>query len=151
MIRNCAKCGLEFEPIATVGRGYCYCKACCSSKRKMDWKNNKDHIREVNRRSHIKTKYGLSYEEYQSLILKQDGKCAICGTKEGTRRSAKSLAIDHCHDTGQIRGLLCQPCNTVLGMFKDDIDLFNKAIKYLQSSENKTQVFRQNSDKGNVG
>ena len=57
----------------------------------------------------------------------QDGKCAICGKRDELRR----LALDHCHKTGKLRGLLCMQCNTGLGQFRDDTNLLQKAITYL--------------------
>ena len=57
----------------------------------------------------------------------QDGKCAICGKEPEDRR----LAMDHCHATGRIRGLLCMHCNVGLGMFKDKKELLEQAIAYL--------------------
>lgn len=63
-------------------------------------------------------KYGLTPEEYQSLCDKQNGRCAICGGRESRR-----LAVDHCHETGEIRGLLCSGCNGAkLGRLGHDIE-----------------------------
>jgi hypothetical protein len=83
--------------------------------------------------------YGISPEEFATLIAEQDGKCAICreppnGKANGRARSGHlpSLHVDHDHDTGKIRGLLCGPCNTGLGLFRDEPRLLLAAIKYLQ-------------------
>ena len=75
-------------------------------------------------RSHL-FKY-LPESSYNAMWLAQDGKCAIC-----RQVCIKALAVDHCHKTGKIRGLLCMRCNTALGMFKDDPALLLKAIEYL--------------------
>ncbi len=72
-------------------------------------------------------KYGVEHGAYKTLLEQQNGCCAICKTPEGEVR----LAIDHCHDTGKVRGLLCSPCNTGLGQFKDRTDLLTSAISYL--------------------
>lgn len=78
----------------------------------------------------IKSKYGITIEDYDKIYDKQNGKCAICGVskKNGSR---VGLVIDHCHNNGHIRGLLCSHCNTGLGQFRDDTGLLQKAIDYL--------------------
>jgi hypothetical protein len=131
--RNCAKCNSLFETKYTVGRQFSYCKVCCTEKRKKDWIENKTKIAKSNRYSDVKNRYGLSKDDYEDLIKKQDGKCAICNSSRGTKYKWRALAIDHDHATGQVRGLLCQGCNTAIGMFKDDIELLNKAISYLNN------------------
>ena len=75
----------------------------------------------------MKRKYGITYEDFLEMRDKQGGVCAICGGDNGD----KHLAIDHCHTTGKIRGLLCNNCNTAIGMLQDDPTLLNKAVEYL--------------------
>lgn len=83
-----------------------------------------------NRKNHLRMLYGITIEEYQGILQKQNNKCAICGCPP--EFSAKgSLAVDHCHKTNKIRGLLCGECNLGLGKFKDRQDLLSKAIEYL--------------------
>jgi hypothetical protein len=77
------------------------------------------------RRSVLKHRYGLTPEELDTLIAAQGGKCAICG--EVPRR----FHVDHDHKTGARRGFLCGPCNTALGLFKDDPKRLRAAIRYL--------------------
>lgn len=72
-------------------------------------------------------KYGLTESEYLSL-LEENPVCAICHKSQENRR----LVIDHCHDTGKVRGVLCGTCNSGLGYFKDNIALIRKAIDYLE-------------------
>ncbi len=81
----------------------------------------------------LKLEYKLSPEDYQTMFDAQNGVCAICGEIERTKLG-KKLAVDHCHKTGKIRGLLCFKCNRGLGIFKDSIELFNNAIKYLETT-----------------
>ncbi len=76
--------------------------------------------------------YGIGVKEYILLYTKQSGKCAICGTHQ--RDVKRMLAVDHCHTTGIIRGLLCGNCNTGIGFFGDDIEELKKAIEYLSKS-----------------
>ena len=64
------------------------------------------------------------------MLANQNGKCAICATTE--HRGRGNFYVDHDHSTGKIRGLLCNPCNIALGMFRDSIDTLKKAISYLE-------------------
>lgn len=82
----------------------------------------------VQRRSRLKKQYGLSVEGYEQLLIMQHGVCAICGEHCPTGRK---LAVDHCHTTGHVRGLLCANCNQGLGKFQDDAELLRKAVAYL--------------------
>jgi hypothetical protein len=82
-------------------------------------------------RVHIRNTLGVTEEQYQSLYLLQGGKCAICASENpGGKR--ERFCIDHCHDTGVIRGLLCVSCNSGLGYFKDDISRLGQAAEYLK-------------------
>ncbi len=78
--------------------------------------------------NNLKFRYGITSEEYRNVLQKQDSKCAICGAVPGKR----SLHVDHDHETGKIRGLLCHKCNVGLGHFSDDPNLLIKASKYLE-------------------
>lgn len=75
-------------------------------------------------------KYGISSETYNGLSESQNEKCKICGGDNSHIR--RSLAIDHNHDTGEIRGLLCNRCNTTLGHIKEDIQLLENMIAYIK-------------------
>ena len=81
------------------------------------------------RKSHLKLNYNLSMSDYKQLHDSQNGLCAICKQPE---RKYKYLAVDHDHNTGHIRGLLCASCNNVLGLVKDDPRILSSAIAYLQ-------------------
>jgi hypothetical protein len=78
-------------------------------------------------------KYGLSPEKYAEMALAQGGVCAICGA--GTTEKRPKLSIDHDHDTGVVRGLLCNNCNIGIGHFFDDKERLVKAIAYLESRQ----------------
>lgn len=73
---------------------------------------------------HRKRRYGLSQDEYQALVARQSGLCALCD-------QPRALVVDHDHASGRIRGLLCRPCNTALGAFGDDPQRLGRAIGYL--------------------
>lgn len=75
---------------------------------------NPERVAVWTRRNHLKTRYRITLEEYDRLLLEQDGKCAICrSASPGTR--VKYFAVDHDHVTDEVRGLLCMDCNTGLG------------------------------------
>lgn len=82
---------------------------------------------------HLKN-YGITFRDYQDLFNKQNGVCAICKLPE-TRHNGQnimSLAVDHNHTSGYVRGLLCANCNRAIGLLKDDINLLKNAINYLK-------------------
>lgn len=79
----------------------------------------------------VKRKYGISIADYDRMMDEQNGACAICG---GTDTTFGRLAIDHCHDTKKVRGLLCNVCNRSLGGFRDSTEILMNAIKYLTNS-----------------
>jgi len=78
--------------------------------------------------------YGLSEEGLIALENKAANKCMICYQEASGFGNGKVLHIDHCHNSGKIRGLLCGSCNTGLGHFKDDINMLENAIKYLKEN-----------------
>lgn len=82
--------------------------------------------------------YGLTVEQYDALLLRQNYRCAICRTdKPGNRRSRaiRAFSVDHCHKTGAVRGLLCQACNRAIGMLKDDPVIVDAAAAYLREHQ----------------
>jgi len=127
------------------------CKECLVIKPLSEFYNQKDNTRtrknvsgtckqcinakynpQTARQKCLKYRYNITEEDYKNLFEKQNGKCAICGSKDIGKRDANHLAVDHCHETGKIRGLLCAHCNKALGGMKDDPDLLKKAADYLE-------------------
>lgn len=86
---------------------------------------------ESSRRSHLKRNFGITLEDYNQMSETQNHVCAICGSKEMDNKN-KVLTVDHCHNTGKIRGLLCGQCNMGMGSLKDSIELLKKSIIYLK-------------------
>ncbi|MGH9178293.1 MAG: endonuclease VII domain-containing protein, partial [Acidimicrobiales bacterium] len=80
------------------------------------------------RRSYLKRTYGITPEVYDELLARQEGVCAICRRQP---TPGISLHVDHDHDSGRIRGLLCFRCNNALGDFDDDHDRLYAALRYL--------------------
>jgi hypothetical protein len=89
--------------------------------------NNKDSVKNT----YLQTNYKITLEDYNLLLEKQNEKCKICNRDCST---GKSLAVDHNHETGKVRGLLCKNCNIGLGMFFDNLDFLESAVLYLKSS-----------------
>jgi hypothetical protein len=79
------------------------------------------------REGHLRRTFGLTQADYDALLAKQGGGCAICGKPPGKI----SLHVDHDHETSEVRGLLCVGCNNALGQFHDDPALLDRAIEYL--------------------
>lgn len=114
--KACKWCKGQFEPMSPCHK---YCSPDCKEKAYAD--------------SYYKRTYGISLEEYNNLKEAQGERCAVCGG-EGFRmhKGIKDcLVVDHCHQGGHVRGLLCNNCNRALGLFQDSIDNLKKAIGYL--------------------
>lgn len=164
-MKRCTKCGFEqplenfYKARGTKDGHRGDCRACFAKRaaarhaanpepareRTRRWQQeNPDRVREKkaqytaegrtqasNRRSHLKRKYGMTPEQYDEMLAAQGGGCAICG-----RPPKKiSLHVDHDHETGAIRRLLCFLCNNLLGDAGDDPGLLEKAAAYLRSHD----------------
>jgi len=131
-ILTCLNCGCEFSELnikIREGGG----KFCCNECYKEYRKNNKKDEKEANRLYQKKTKYGITKEEYYNLFESQGNKCLICGCEFNGRIKG---VIDHNHNTGVVRGLLCQKCNSLLGMANEDPKILENAILYLKRHNN---------------
>jgi hypothetical protein len=91
------------------------------------------------RKYHLKRKYGLTLEQYDEMLHAQNGVCAICGEP---RPDERTLHIDHDHQTGVIRGLLCFRCNNALGDFREEYELFRRAADYLDRDDELAALVR---------
>lgn len=103
------------------------CKKCCNEGGNSRRHRYSDKIR--NRT--LERKYGITLQDVDNLTKNQNNKCKIC-QEEITK---KNIAVDHCHETGKIRGVLCKLCNTGLGAFADDICLVQRAASYLLNTQ----------------
>jgi hypothetical protein len=81
--------------------------------------------------------YGIGNDEYDAMLSKQKGVCAICHQPETKimRGKVSKLQVDHCHATGRVRGLLCHRCNSMLSHIELDIDMFRRTVEYLREPE----------------
>ena len=100
-----------------------------------DRKRNPDKYRDKS----LKKQYGIGLIEYNKMLENQGGKCAICDQEETAidprSKRPRNLAVDHCHNKGHVRGLLCSNCNLAIGNLKDSTDLLRKAILYLERND----------------
>lgn len=126
----CSKCGetkslSEFHKSKNTKDGYHpQCRDCKKGYVILQTNNCENQ-----RKSHLKMNYGLTIQEYNRLFDGQKGCCAICGKHQSELR--RTLAVDHNHKTGQIKGLLCDNCNLGLGNFQESRGILIKAIQYL--------------------
>ena len=147
MTKHCKSCGLtlpvtQFHNQRDKKDGKrSQCKV-CTNKRNLA----KYHSCDTTRRSHriasrkhsLLKNYGITPEEYDTMLLDQNGKCVICSSDKPwgfvaePKRAREFFCVDHCHTTGRVRGLLCHPCNTGLGSFSDDTNVMANAIAYLE-------------------
>lgn len=80
----------------------------------------------------LKSKYGITLEEYDEMLKAQNDVCAICKNKKRMLLTSKgTLYVDHNHTTGKVRGLLCGSCNSALGYVEDNIDIMKSMIEYI--------------------
>lgn len=149
-VKKCNGCHLIFSideyNLRTNGRGgykrRSRCKLCerkagreyreknldaCRARKKRYDQSHPEKVNEWSFKARMK-RMGLDHEFVLKYIEQHNGVCEICGDKPSFRK----LAVDHCHITSAMRGLLCSTCNTGIGMFKDDTSLLLKAILYLQ-------------------
>jgi len=115
--KPCRECGYEFTPNAP---SHLYCSQQCADRAYAS--------------RYLERQYGIRLEDYERMHQQQGGGCYICGS-EGFKINPHSkvlLAVDHCHDTGRVRGLLCHNCNRALGLLGDNISNLKSAIEYLK-------------------
>ena len=102
----------------------------------------RDKNRNVLKDKERERKFGISKIEYAKMFHSQNGVCAICSNPETATRKGviKALAVDHDHNTGKVRGLLCSECNIGIGKLKENSNNFLSAIEYLDYHSNKEKV-----------
>lgn len=115
------------------GKPVSQCKSCKAEINKKRRIEDAEKVLEIERKSKIKRAYGITPEQYENMLAKQNGLCKICSAKKPGGRT-RLFFIDHCHNTGKVRGLLCMRCNTGLGLFLDNPDFLKKAISYLKEN-----------------
>lgn len=143
--RKLCKICNQYKPLndfCHTSRGYyfSYCKSCDrvrprknpTAEYMKNWRtNNPDKQKAIKKTATLK-QYNLTLQEYDNLLSRQDGKCAICGSLP----NKKDLAVDHDHITGKVRGLLCTNCNLILGLANDNPEILENLINYLYKYAN---------------
>lgn len=111
-------------------------------KAKLYYQKNKDNIKKYQssyrktdaaKNSKLKSRYGITLEQYNQILINQGNKCPICSCQFSSTEYYRRPNIDHCHRTDKIRGILCHKCNTGIGLLNDNPKLLQNAIKYLSN------------------
>lgn len=132
--KNCKNCGSDdwyhYEEHSNTACAPCVLRR---QKERKPWRGRKRNKKLLSA-NQMRHKYGIEPEEYERLLEEQDGVCAICGSEDNgfNQHGTKRFAIDHNHTTGDIRGLLCNRCNTAIGLLQDDPDIIRKAEAYVR-------------------
>ena len=126
-MKRCPDCG-ESKPEDEFPRNknyrdgrHPYCKPCHNAR----GKESKRRLYGGSRQYHLKHRYGIGADEFDQLVARQGGVCAICGREAPEH-------VDHDHLTGEVRGILCFNCNGGLGQFRDSTDALRSAVRYLE-------------------
>jgi hypothetical protein len=90
------------------------------------------------RDKYLRRTYGITLDDYNQMYADQDGKCAICGKPQSELKSS-ILGVDHNHENGQVRALLCSSCNSVLGHSKENVSILNRVIEYIKKYNKGTE------------
>jgi hypothetical protein len=109
------------------------CKSCQKLYNDKWYVNNTEKKADTSRWWNIENKYGLSKEDYLSILNSQGNCCKICKLSS-EKNLHKYLYVDHCHTSLKVRGLLCKSCNSLLGMANDNIEILTNAINYLKET-----------------
>lgn len=132
--RNCKRCGAD-DWYHYDNSNVSACAPCQlrRAKEEKPWRGKPPRSPEDTRRHQLKHNYGITVEEYDELFEIQEGACAICGRTDNgvNQHGPMRLAVDHDHETGEVRGLLCNRCNTALGLLDDDPERLRIAARYL--------------------
>ena len=135
-MQKCTKCEEEkpLEDYKTTRQKY---KACyqCRLKQAAAYKRANPNC---HRKSMLMKTYGMTLEEFDNMLVKQQHRCAIC--RSGSSGDSGSFRVDHNHKTGEIRGLLCNPCNLTLGNAKESINRLSACALYLKEQGHYEEV-----------
>jgi len=131
---RCFDCGVSLTPDNRVKGNLYQCRGCRSKSRRIEHRKEVRSGLSTLRARNLKRQYGLTEAEYAGLLDRQGGVCAICKQPETWVKCARlmPLAVDHNHETGQIRGLLCHRCNSMLGYARDNLDTLLSGVDYLK-------------------
>jgi hypothetical protein len=129
-MKRCPDCG-ELKPLEDFPRNrnckdgrHPYCKPCHNAR----GRESKQRLYGGTRHYHLKRRYGIGADEFDDLVRQQGGVCLICGRPDPQH-------VDHDHETGAVRGILCFNCNGGLGQFRDSVDALRAAAAYLDARD----------------
>lgn len=110
------------------------CKAChCLAEKARDKSHRVTVTAAYKRNKRLLWLFGISQEQYDEMLARQNRVCAICQEPQAwNRREGDILVVDHDHSTGQVRGLLCHACNQALGLMRDNPDVLRRAAAYVE-------------------
>jgi hypothetical protein len=142
-MKTCTKCKRELPETEFYqnsgrreGKLDSWCKECEKAAAREWQKKNPKRVFDNQRKRLLKKKFGMSVEDYEKMLREQGGVCRICGRPETVKiyGSVLPLAVDHDHNTGKVRGLLCVACNHGIGKFQDDAARLRAAADYLDEA-----------------
>ena len=131
-MKTCTKCGetkdLSEYPLTDKGKPSSRCQVCKNTYNREYYNNPDNREKKIlsERKRRLKNRYGLTEEQYQRLVARSGGVCECCGAKPATH-------VDHDHTTLEIRGLICNSCNTGIGQLGDTVEGVSKALHYLKN------------------
>lgn len=104
-------------------------KEAINARSKRNYEKSKEFLLVKHRHHVLKSRYGITMEDYYQMLAHQENRCAICNIE-----ATKTLDVDHCHETGKVRGLLCNNCNRGIGHLKDNSEMLRKAADYIDNN-----------------
>jgi hypothetical protein len=129
-LKRCPDCG-DSKPLDDLPRNKAthdgravYCKPCHNAR----GRETVERLYGGSRHYHLKRRYGIGADDFDRLVAEQGGVCAICGREDPEH-------VDHSHDTGEVRGILCFNCNGGLGQFRDSVDTLQAAVSDLAGND----------------
>jgi hypothetical protein len=145
-MKRCSKCKIEKESSEFAkdngkkDKLRSICKQCDGERYKQNeekmkanskiyYQNNYKNNPEKRKSKSLKYNYNMTWEIYNQMLIKQNNKCKICNNEF---KNARDTHIDHCHTSLKVRGILCNNCNTAIGLFKEDVNNLKNAITYLE-------------------
>lgn len=129
---QCTKCKetklkTEFPPSKTKKNGLkSWCRSCANKQTQLTRHKDYEKHRLRNRNYSLQRNYGITHEDYLMMFNKQNKKCACCN------KEFDKLVVDHNHTTGVVRELLCNPCNTALGLLNEDVTVMQNMSNYVR-------------------
>ena len=132
----CYQCGQEkslsdYKRVGVNASPMRNCRECYTSNRR---NNRETGVKFDQKHYYFEDNYGITFEEYQERLDLQGGVCAICDSPPPEGQRKKFLCVDHDHETGEVRGILCDSCNRGIGLLGDNVDRLSIAISYLNQN-----------------